>query len=144
VRIAAEVESSIEFKSYQPAGESQVHAIAKVANVLAQKIYPKCIAVFTTSGLTALSLAAERLRAPVVALTTDPRTYHALNLVLGIRPLMIQQKPETVESLVDFAVSTLEGRGLLSTGDTVLVLGSIPGGEVRGANFIKVHTLPRG
>ena len=143
-RIAVEVESSIEFKSYPPAGESQVHALTKAANVLAQTIRPKCIVAFTSSGLTALSLAADRLRAPVVALTTDTQIYHALNLVWGIRPLVVQETPGTVEGLVDFAVSTLEGRGLVSNGDTVVVLGSVPGGEVRGTNFIKVHTLPNG
>src|SRR5262249_26611131 len=141
-RIAAEVESAIEFKSYHPDGEPQGQAVTRAANALAQAIQPKCIVAFTATGRTALNLAAERLRAPVVALTADTRIYHALNLVWGIRPLVIQETPDTVESLVDLAISTIQSRGMVDAGDAVVVLGTIPGGDVQGTNFIKVHALP--
>jgi pyruvate kinase len=135
-RIAAEVESSIEFKNYPSHGQTDSHALSKGVKALAQTVNPKYIVVFTITGFTALTVAAERLKAPVVALTTEPRVYHALNLVWGIRPLLVQKTAETVEGLLALADSTLQGCGLTVRGDRVLVLGGIPANTPRGANFV--------
>jgi pyruvate kinase len=139
-RIAAEVESGLEFKSYPAPGRTEAHALSEAVKALAQIIEPKCIAVFTSTGLTALSIAARRYKAPVIALTTAASLHHALNLVWGIRPVMIQESPQTVEGLVALAAATLVQRGLASAGDKVLVLGCV--GAEDGPNFLTVHTMP--
>jgi pyruvate kinase len=140
-RIAAEVESGIEFKSYPPSGDTNAHGLSKAAKALADAVNPRCMVLLTTTGFTAITVAAERLKVPVVALTTEPRVYHALNLVWGIRPLLVQETTETFEDLVAFAASTLKHRDLAAIGDKVLVLGGIPVGEPQGTNFIHVHTV---
>jgi pyruvate kinase len=141
-RIAAEVESTIDFKSYPPSGRTDPHSLAKAVRALAQTIDLHSIVVLTTTGFTALTVAAERLRAPVVALTTEEQVYHALNLVWGIRPLLVEEMPETFEGLLGLAASTLSQRALAATGDKVLVLGGIPAGHPGGTNFVKIHTMP--
>jgi pyruvate kinase len=141
VRIAADVESGIDFKSYPQPGHAGSQAISQAAKAMAQTIDPACIAVFTATGSTALSVAAERLKAPVVALTGEPQVYHALNLVWGIRPLLVPETPETAEGLVALAASTLRQRGLVAAGDKILVLGGIPAGVPGGTNFVKLHTV---
>jgi pyruvate kinase len=67
--------------------------------------------------------------------------YHALNLVWGIRPLLVQESAETFESLVELAASTLQHRGLAAAGDKVVVLGGIPADEPQENNFIKIHAM---
>jgi pyruvate kinase len=141
-RIAVEVESGIAFKHYPTQGETEAHALSSAVKAFTQTSNPKCIVVFTATGFTALTVAAERLQTPVIALTSLVPLYHALNLVWGIRPLLIQETPQATEGLVALAVSTLAHRGLASTGDRVLVVGGVPAGVPRGANFIKVHTMP--
>jgi pyruvate kinase len=91
--------------------------------------------------LTALTVAAERPKAPVVALTTRERLYHTLNLVWGIRPLLIEERVETFEGLVGLAASTLRGRGLAASGDKVLVLAGALAGGSQESDFIKIHTI---
>jgi pyruvate kinase len=140
-RIAAEVESSIEFKNYPSPGDTNPYALSKAVEALAQTLNPTCVVLFTKTGLTALAVAAERLKVPVVALTTEIRMYHALNLVWGIRPLLVQESAETFESLVELAASTLQHRGLAAAGDKVVVLGGIPADEPQENNFIKIHAM---
>ena len=141
-RIATEVESAIEFKSYPPPGHTNAHALSRAVKAFTQTLDPKCIAVFTTTGFTPLTIAAERLKAPVVALTTIAPLYHALNLVWGLRPVLIEETPRTAEDSVALAVSTLARRGLASTGDRILVLGGLPSEAEPGPNFIKIDKMP--
>jgi pyruvate kinase len=140
-RIAVEVESGIEFKSYPPSGGTNSHGLSNAAKALAQTINPRCIVLLTTTGFTALRVAAERLKPPVVAITTEPPVYHALNLVWGIRPLLVQETAQTFEGLIAIAASALRDRNLASPGDRVLMLGGIPAGEPRGTNFVHVYTM---
>lgn len=141
-RIATEVESGIAFKRYPTQGKTEAHALSSAIRAFTEKIQPKLIVVFTATGFTTLAVAAERLQTPVIALTSLVPLYHALNLVWGIRPLLIQETPQTAESLVALAVSTLAHRDLASTGDELLIVGGVPAGVPQGANFIKVHTVP--
>ena len=140
-RIAREVESRLEFKEYPPPEPTPAHAISQAANVIAKIIHPCCIAVLTTSGHTARLVAAERSRAAVIALTTDPGVYHSLNLLWGIRPVLVSGQPATFEGLVELAETTLRQRQLAMSGDKILVLGGLPAGQPRGTNFLKIHTV---
>jgi len=140
-RIAAEVESKAEFKSYPPAGQNDSHALSKAVKAFTQAVPAHCVVVFTTRGFSALSVAAERLNVPVIVVTTETQMYHALNLVWGIKPLLVPFIPASVEELVNLATYTLQTRGLAAVGDKVLVLAEIPANQPQGANFIKVHTI---
>jgi pyruvate kinase len=139
--IAIEVESRIEFKSYPAPARTESHAISKAVRALSETIHPKCIVVFTVTGSTALAIAAERLKTPVLAFTASAAVYHALNLLWGVRPLLIQETSSTVEGLVEIAASTLQDRGLAAAGEKILVVGGVPAGIPHGANFLKVHTM---
>jgi pyruvate kinase len=140
-RIAADVESSIEFEGYQASGDTNLQGLSKAVKTLAQTMSPKCIVIFSPTGRTALAIAAERLKSPVVALTCDERLYHALNLVWGIRPLLTQEIAGGFEDLRRLTASILEQRGLAATGDRVLIVGEIPADEPQGSNFINIHTM---
>ncbi|HNQ89975.1 MAG TPA: pyruvate kinase [Verrucomicrobiota bacterium] len=140
-RIAREVEGRITFRSYPPPGRTETHALSEATTVIAGVVEPRCVAVLTTSGHTARFVASERPRTPVVALTTSERVYHALNLLWGIRPVVVQGEPTTFEGLVALAEITLRQRGWVESGDRVLVLGGVPALRPRGTNFIKIHTI---
>jgi pyruvate kinase len=144
VQIALEVEPVSQFKRYPATKKTTSHAISAAVNEIASVIEPRCIAVFTTTGHTAHVVAAERPRAPVVALVTELQVYHSLNLFWGIKPLLIQSSATTFDELVLDAQNTLTRRGLCSTGDHILVLGGVPVAEPRGTNFIKIHTIEAG
>jgi pyruvate kinase len=140
-RIAREVESGMAFRSYPPAGDTDTHALGEAVTVMDQALRPACIAVLTVNGHTARWVAAARPRAPVAALTNNPRVYHALNLLWGIAPLLVERTETTFEGLLDLADTTLRARGLAGAGDRILVIGGESASRPQGSNFIKIHTL---
>ena len=140
-RIACEVEARIPFKSYPPTDRNDVHALTAAANVISREIEPRCIVVLTTSGYTARFAAAERPKALVVAVTTDARIYHSLNLFWGIQPVLMGEAPPTFEGLVALAERTVVQRKIAAPGETILVIGGVPAGHRCGSNFLKIHTL---
>jgi pyruvate kinase len=140
-RIACEVEGKIPFKSYLPAQHTGTHALSEAVNAIERVLIPRCIVLLTTTGFTAQSVASQRPKAPVVALTQDAAVYHRLNLVWGVQPLLVEEAARDFESLVALAERTLLQKGLAAAGDTILVLGGVPPRTPLGTNFIKLHEV---
>ncbi|HWQ90814.1 MAG TPA: pyruvate kinase, partial [Clostridia bacterium] len=140
-KIAREVEARIEFKSYPPAGCSNTHALSRAVNVMEDIVRPCCIVLVTTSGETARAVAADRLKTNVMALTTASGVFHSLNLLWGIRPVMVEERPVDFEGLVGLAEKVARQRNLASKGDHILILGGIPAATPHGTNFVQIHTL---
>jgi pyruvate kinase len=140
-RIASEVEAAIPFKSYPAVGGGNAHALSEAANVVASTIETSCIVVLTTTGHTAHSIAAQRPKTAVIAISRSKQVYHALNLFWGLKPLLVNDSPSDFESLVKQAESTVLARRLAQTGDKILVIGGVPAPSPLGANFVKIHTV---
>ena len=140
-RIARDIEPDLSFINYPPATTDETHALSEALNTI-DKILPlRCIVAFTCSGYTALMAAAERPRAPVVALTPNVKVYHRLNLVWGVRPILLEREVETCEDVVGLAEASLQKQGIVQPGDQILILGGIPTKIPRGTNFLKIHTM---
>lgn len=140
-RIAIDVEAKIKFKSYPPLIPSKVMALSQAVDQLEDVIKPRCIVVLTTSGRSAQSVAAMRPNSPVFALTTHPKVYHALNLLWGINPVLINEHPDTFEEMVLLCEKTVIDKNLAAHGDDIIILGGIPGHREGGTNFVKLHTI---
>jgi len=140
-KIAREVEAKIQFKSYPPEDSGQVRALSEAANVISGIIEPRSIVVLTTTGYTARFVAAERPKALVVAITSDAKVYHALNLFWGIRPVLDPERPEGFEKLVAQAEATVLQRKFAESGECILVIGGVPSGRACGSNFVKIHKV---
>ena len=140
-RIASEVEAQIEFKAYPATDPTDAHALSEAATGIGRVIDLQAIVVLTTTGYTARLIAAERSKVPLVALTTDPRPYHWLNLIWGIKPLLVEGTPDNFDGLVAQAEATLRARKIVTSGDKILVVGGVPAGQPRGSNFLKIHSV---
>ena len=140
-RIAREVEEKIEFKTYPPDGHTEITALSRTANQISKVIHPACIVVLTASGRSAQFVASEKPVVPIYALTTHRSVYHALNLLWGIRPILIQEHPDTFEEMVAVTEMNLQIRNLVNSGDKIVLLGGIPAHRPGGTNFVKIHTI---
>jgi len=140
-RIACEVEGRIAFKAYPPAERTGTHALAEAVQAIGAVLGPRCICLLTTTGFTARTVASERPKAPVVAITPDEKVFHTLNLLWGIRPLLMPASADSFEDLTRLAEDALLAKGLAAPGDTVLLLGGLPARTPKGTNFIKIHKV---
>ncbi|ERT08096.1 pyruvate kinase [Lyngbya aestuarii BL J] len=140
-KIASGVEPELKFVNYPPAESDETHALSEALNTI-DKILPlKCIVAYTSTGYTAELAAAERPKAPVVAFTPDEITYHRLNLVWGVLPILLTHEVGSFEGLIDQAETLLLERQLVNTGDQILVVAGIPTKHPRGTNFLKIHRI---
>lgn len=140
-KIATEVESQIEFKTYPPEGNLDIMALSEATNMIEKIAEPHCVVVLTTSGRSARFVAAERPKTPIYAITTDLNVYHGLNLLWGINPILVSMISSTFDDLVNLAEQTLLKRGLAAPGNKIIVVGGVPAGIPGGTNFIKIHTI---
>jgi pyruvate kinase len=140
-RIATDVEPETQFANYPPSEIDATHAISEALNVIDRTIDLHCIVALTQTGYTAKLASAERPSVPVIAFTPDRQVYHRLNLVWGVRPILLEHHGDSVEEIIQLMESCLLERNFASPGDRVLIVGGIPPHKTRGTNFLKIHAI---
>lgn len=141
VRIATDVEPETQYANYPPTEMDETHAISEALNTIDKILDLQCIVAFTTTGYTAKIAAAERLQAGMVAFTPNRKVYHQLNLVWGVRPILLEQPETSLESLIKQMEAILVERNFAASGDKILILGGSPVQKALGTNFLKIHTV---
>ena len=141
VKIAASTEEDAQFPNYPPLEIDETHALSEAVNTIDRILDLRCIACFTTNGYTAMLAAAERPKVPVVAFTPRDVVYHRLNLVWGVKPLLLNHPELALEELLDVMNDRLLQEDLVVSGDKILMLGGSPIQQTRGTNFLKIHTV---
>ncbi len=140
-KIAEDIEPSLQFVNNPPAKTDDTNALSQALNAIDSVLTLNCIVAFTTTGYTARLAAGERPKVPIIALTPDQRVYHRLNLLWGIRPLLMEAREEPFEVIITQAEAILLQRGWVAPGDKVLIMGGIPVWHPLGTNFLKLHTI---
>jgi len=140
-RIAEDVESEIEYINYPPSEIDDPHAIGEALNTINHVLDLQCIVTLTETGHTARLAAAERPSAPVVAITANPRIYRQLNLVWGVRPVLMEHLNGPIELLFQQIECCLLERQFAEAGDKILLMGGLPLHQAGSTNFLKLHTI---
>ncbi len=109
--------------------DKNVATVAYSAGELVKGSEAKAIIGLTQSGLTARMLAHMRPSVPIFMLTDKPKVHRQLCLLRGVYPVLVPSY-ESVMELLDKAVDEVKARGLVKTGDSVvLVTGRPLGGK---------------
>lgn len=140
-RIAHDVEKELKFANNPPAQSDVPHAISEALNAIDDILDLQAIVALTSTGYSAMLAASERPKAAVIAITPSENVYHRLNLVWGVKPLLIEREAKTFEEALQQIESCLLERQLAATGDCILVMGGIPMSQSGGTNFLKLHTV---
>ncbi|MGF1523295.1 MAG: pyruvate kinase [Leptolyngbyaceae cyanobacterium] len=140
-RIATDVEPETQFVNYPPPEIDDPHAISEALNAIDQVLDLRCIATLTESGHTAKLAAAERPKAPVIALTANRNVYHRMNLVWGVHPVLLEQLDGSIEALFKQVEHCLVAHNLAAPGDKVLIMGGLPLKQTGSTNLLKIHTI---
>ena len=107
------------------------HAAARAAHDLGVGAVLCC----TRSGQTARAMARFRPRAPLIGLSPDDRVVRALALSWGVVPVIVDMYRST-DDLVWHTVETAVHRGLVTHGDTVVVLAGAPDRSAPGVTDV--------
>lgn len=140
-RIAHEVEKDLPLLNHPPDKTDATHAMSEAITAIDQTLDLRCIVALTSSGYSARLAAEERPRSRVIAVTPSLRVYHQLNLIWGVKPLLIENEADSFEEVISQIEQLLVQRQLGIPGDRVLIMGGIPMKCSGGTNFLKIHTI---
>ncbi len=145
--IILSVERSPEFKQYVRVNwehiefqNLQSNAITSSAASLAYKLKTDLLAVATSKGGTAFSIASFRPNAHIVAVTHDKLTQNQLCLVWGLQPLLIKPT-DTSDSYWGAIADEIRDKKIGKTGEKVVMIGGTAVGVSGATDTIKVITL---
>jgi pyruvate kinase len=141
-RIASHTESHFSVSRPErlgPSGSRVARGLAAVASQVAEDLSCKLIVAFTETGAAARLVSGFRPRVPIVGLTYSERTYNQLSLWWGVEPVL-SRSADSVEQMIRDGEALLKEHGLVSPGDTVLML--VGGHHQTGAtNTLRVHEV---
>ncbi len=96
----------------------------------------------TSSGLTARHISHFRPSATILSPTPTESTYHALALVWGVLPVVIDRVQST-DKMVEQSTEKLVALGLAKPGDRFVLTAGIPWGVSGTTNMIKVQEITK-
>ena len=96
--------------------------VAYSACVSAKNMKADAIVCYTNSGDSARALAGIGAGCPILAITDNKRTFRQLALAWNVTPVYVESK-ENVDKTVEAGLKKLQDKGILESGDTVVVSG---------------------
>ena len=111
--------------------------IVSAAREIAEKTDVKAICCYSESGTTALRVARERPRVPIIALTTKPKTAGRLCLSWGVNTVM-SGEVDRFKTAVIYAVRAAKAEGLATEKDMVVVTAGVPFNTPGSTNILRV------
>ena len=141
-RIAVEVETDDIYRSIINAQRSApeptgADAIAGAARDVADTLDLKAICAWTFSGSTALRVARERAKPPVIALTPNTDTARRLSLVWGVHSIVTKDAAD-VDDMSKRACKFANREGFSKEGDRILVIAGLPFRTPGATNMLRI------
>ncbi|PKO18509.1 MAG: pyruvate kinase [Chloroflexi bacterium HGW-Chloroflexi-10] len=126
----------------QPLEQTRVDAVAitRAAGELAYDRDVAYIAVLTQSGKTAKLMSKVHPKVPILAFTTELKTYRNLSLYWGVKPFQVPHAT-TIEDMVAFVEEAIIASTPVKSGQQIIFVASLPMGDMRPPNFLLLHTI---
>ena len=115
-------------------------AIGYASYTIAGDLEAAAIITPTQSGLTARLISKYRPKALIIAATPFAETARRLSLQWGVHPLLVPESTGT-DQLLSVAVHASLVKGLVRTGEVVVLTAGVPVGKVGTTNMIKVQIV---
>jgi len=143
VKIALATEESIDYASRFKKRETIVNpditsAISHATCMTAIDLGAKAIVTVTQSGQTARMISKFRPSSPIICFAVTEKVCRQLNLSWGVRPFLLEAH-HTVDDLFDASVDMAMKKGIVESGDLVVITAGVPLGVSGTTNLIKVH-----
>jgi len=139
--IAQRMEQELMNSSTDSLGTSSIpNAISAAVSHIAKKLKASAIMPLTKTGSTARNVSKFRPQTPILAITPHMNVARQLQLVWGVKPLLVldlANHEQTLEAAVNIALE----KNLLSDGDLVVMTAGTVQGIPGLTDYIKVHNV---
>jgi pyruvate kinase len=141
-RIAEEVESDPLYRSILDAQRTDpeatgADAIAAAARQIAETLELSAVICWTSSGSTALRVARERPKSPVVAISPKLSTCRRLSLAWGVHSIFAEDAQD-LDDMVERACRLAFRDAFAKTGQRVIIVAGVPLGTPGATNMLRI------
>ena len=140
----AEIRYQSHFDIARPSGTGEFtifDAIGRAACVIANEIDAKAIIVITHSGFSAISTAKYRPKAPILAITGREKILRRLNLVWGVRGIVVTELAVDSDTAFKRVNDELRRLEYVHSGDYVIYTAGLPLLSKGTTNSIKIEKV---
>ncbi|WP_017318978.1 pyruvate kinase [Mastigocladopsis repens] len=116
------------------------NAISQAVGQIAEQLGASAIMTLTQTGATARNVSKFRPKTPILAVTPHVNVARQLQLVWGVKPLLMLELPSTGQTF-QAAINVAQDRGLLSEGDLVVMTAGTLQGVSGSTDLIKVEVV---
>ncbi|MCU0565695.1 MAG: pyruvate kinase [Oculatellaceae cyanobacterium Prado106] len=135
-----EQESIYQRTSESMSGRSIPNAISQAVGQIAEQLDAAAIMTLTKSGSTARNVSKFRPRKPILAITPHVDVARQLQLVWGVKPLLVLNLPSTGQTF-QAALNVAQEKALLTQGDLVVMTAGTLQGVSGSTDLIKVEVV---
>jgi len=121
--------------------DGDADALVAAARTAAESGSTACLAVYSTTGMTARRLARERPLQPILALVADERVARRLCLVWGVEP-RVAEAPKGLDHMTKLAAGLAAELGLAQANGRIWILAGTPFGSPGAANLLRLAHAP--
>ena len=133
---------AIDASHTQPAAHSATtpDAIGWAARSVAGLLDVAAMVAYTSSGSSALRMARERPRAPIIGMTPRPDTARRLALVWGVNPVVCSDVT-SVDDMTERAIATAKAMNFAQPGQTLVIAAGMPFGTPGSTNLLRIAQI---
>jgi pyruvate kinase len=147
-RIAVEVETDPTYRAIAHAQRTEpeatgADAIAAAAREIAETLDLNAVVCWTSSGATALRVARERPRPPIMSISPNVSAGRKLTLVWGVHSVVAEDARDQ-DDMVDRACRIAFKEGLARVGERVIVVAGVPLGTPGATNMVRIAFVSSG
>jgi pyruvate kinase len=144
-RIAVEVETDTTYRTIIDAQRSEpeatgADAIAAAAHEIAETLDLNAVVCWTSSGATALRVARERPRSPIMSISPNVSTGRKLALAWGVHSVVAEDVRDQ-DDMVDRACRLAFKEGLAQVGQRLIVVAGVPFGTPGATNMVRIAVV---
>ncbi|AFZ12275.1 pyruvate kinase [Crinalium epipsammum PCC 9333] len=139
-RIAVRIEKENLFRQVKDSRKSIPNAISHAVGQIAEQLHAAAIMPLTKSGATARNVSKFRPQTPILAITPHVDVARQLQLVWGVKPLLVLDLPSTGQTS-QAAINVALEKNLLVEGDLIVMTAGTLQGVSGSTDLIKVEVV---
>ncbi len=144
-RIIAQTEADPHYRdaiesSHTAPPANTADAIGWAARSVAGLLDVAAMVAYTSTGSSALRMARERPRAPIIGMTPRRATARRLALVWGVNPVLCHDVTD-VNEMTELAVATAVKLGIARSGQTLVIAAGMPFGTPGTTNLLRIAQI---
>ncbi|MEL6440679.1 MAG: pyruvate kinase [Cyanobacteria bacterium J06621_8] len=138
--IACRIEKEQQTSNFKRTKRSITHAISAAVGQIASQLDASAIMTLTKTGATARNVSKFRPKTPILAITPHVYVSRRLQLVWGVKPLLVLDLSSATETF-QAAINVAQEKRLLSAGDLVVMTAGTLQGISGSTDLIKVELV---